>query len=68
MFNELSDHDRLHSRYRDRYQSTPAMLHTIDEDGRIKAVSDHWLDKMGYARAEVIGRSVIDFVTVTLSL
>ncbi|MFW2405233.1 MAG: sigma 54-interacting transcriptional regulator [Gammaproteobacteria bacterium] len=63
VFNELSDHDRLHSRYRDRYQSTPAMLHTIDEKGRIKAVSDHWLEKMGYAREEVIGRSVLDFVT-----
>ena len=63
VYNELSDHDRLHSRYRDRYQSTPAMLHTIDEHGRIKSVSDHWLDKMGYAREEVIGRSIGDFVT-----
>ncbi len=63
VYTELSDHDRLHSRYRDRYQSTPAMLHTIDEAGRIKAVSDHWLEKMGYAREEVIGRSVLDFVT-----
>ena len=63
VYNELADHDRLHNRYRDRYQSTPAMLHTIDEDGRIRAVSDHWLEKMGYAREEVIGRSVLEFVT-----
>jgi len=63
VFNELSDHDRLHRRYRDRYQSTPAMLHTIDENARIIAVSDHWLEKMGYSRAEVIGRSVLEYVT-----
>ena len=63
VYNELTDHDLLHDRYRDRYQSTPAMLHTIDAAGRIRAVSDHWLEKMGYARAEVIGRSIVDFVT-----
>jgi PAS domain S-box-containing protein len=63
VFSELSDYDQLHARYRDRYQSTPAMLHTIDPDGRIRAVSDHWLEKMGYTREQVIGRSIIEFVT-----
>ncbi|TDJ47691.1 MAG: PAS domain S-box protein [Gammaproteobacteria bacterium] len=63
VFTELSDHEHLESRYRDRYQSTPAMLHTVDSDGRIRAVSNHWLDKLGYARAEVIGRSILEFMT-----
>jgi len=63
VYNELTDHDLLHNRFRERYQSTPAMLHTIDEAGCIRAISDHWLEKMGYARAEVIGRSIVDFVT-----
>ncbi|MGI9343180.1 MAG: sigma 54-interacting transcriptional regulator [Gammaproteobacteria bacterium] len=63
VYNERTDDERLHGRYRDRYRVTPAMLHTIDGHGRISAVSDHWLDKMGYRREEVIGRSIIDFVT-----
>ena len=63
VFTELSDRGSLERRYRDLYQSTPAMLHTIDTGGRITAVSDHWLDKLGYARQEVIGRNILDFMT-----
>jgi PAS domain S-box-containing protein len=37
------------------------MLHTVDADGCIVAVTDHWLQKMGYAREEVVGRSITDF-------
>jgi len=53
VFIELSDRARLEQRYRDLYQSTPAMLHTVDADGRITAVSDHWLDKL----------SILDFLS-----
>ncbi len=63
VFTELSDHARLERRYRDLYQSTPAMLHTVDADGCITAVSDHWLDKLGYRREEVIGRSILGFLS-----
>lgn len=63
VFMELSDRVRLEARYRDLYQSTPAMLHTVDAEGRIKTVSDHWLDKMGYTREAVIGRSILDFLS-----
>jgi PAS domain S-box-containing protein len=63
VFAELSDRARLEQRYRDLYQSTPAMLHTVDADGRITAVSDHWLDKLGYTREEVMGRSILDFLS-----
>ncbi|MAF83550.1 MAG: Fis family transcriptional regulator [Chromatiales bacterium] len=63
VFTELSDRARLEQRYRDLYQSTPAMLHTVDDDGRITAVSDHWLEKLGYTREEVIGRSILDFLS-----
>lgn len=61
-FAELSDRYRLERRYRDLYRSTPAMLHTIDAAGRLIEVSDWWLAKLGYARAEVMGRSVLDFL------
>ncbi|MEO8224799.1 MAG: sigma 54-interacting transcriptional regulator, partial [Gammaproteobacteria bacterium] len=50
-------------RYRDLYQSTPAMLHTIDPQGRLTDISDHWLDKLGYTRDEVLGRSILEFMT-----
>ncbi|UCG71683.1 MAG: sigma 54-interacting transcriptional regulator [Chromatiales bacterium] len=63
VFTELGDQARLERQYRDLYQSTPAMLHTVNAEGRITAVSDHWLDKLGYTRDEVAGRLVTDFLT-----
>ena len=63
VFTELSDRARIESRYRDIYQSTPAMLHTIDPEGRLTDVSDHWLERLGYTREEVLGRSILDFMT-----
>jgi len=63
VFAEVSDQALLERRYQDYYQSTPAMLHTIDPDGHITEVSDHWLRKLGYDRDEVLGRSILDFMT-----
>jgi PAS domain S-box-containing protein len=63
VFAEVSDRALLERRYQDHYQSTPAMLHTIDPDGHITEVSDHWLRKLGYERDEVLGRSILDFMT-----
>ena len=51
-------------RYRTLYNDTPVMLHSIDNDGRLVAVNDHWLRVMGYTRDEVLGRPVTDFHTV----
>ncbi len=61
MYTETSDQARANFKYRSLYRSTPAMLHTIDGDGLIVTVTDHWLQKLGYARNEVIGRPVSDF-------
>ena len=30
------------ARYRSLYNDTPVMLHSIDHDGRLVAVNDHW--------------------------
>ena len=49
-------------RYRYLYNNTPAMLHSIDRELRVISVSDYWLQAMGYERAEVIGRKLIDFL------
>ncbi len=61
MYSEISDQARANFKYRSLYRSTPAMLHTVDGDGLIVTVTDHWLQKLGYARNEVIGRPVSDF-------
>ncbi|WDP90652.1 MAG: PAS domain-containing protein [Desulfobacter sp.] len=50
-------------RYRQFYHKTPVMLHSIDTEGRIIHVSDHWVEVMGYGREEVVGRHLTDFFT-----
>ena len=49
--------------FRSLYNSTPAMLHSIDSEGRILNVSDFWLETLGYRRDEVIGRRSVEFLT-----
>jgi len=51
------------TRYQELYRRTPAMMHSLDRDGRIDAVSDRWLETLGFARDEVIGRRSVDFLT-----
>jgi len=51
------------SRFRSLYHHTPAMLHSIDPEGRMVSVSDYWAAVMGYSRDEVIGRKLTDFFT-----
>lgn len=46
-----------------RMRVTPAMLHSIDGQGRLISVSDAWLTKLGYSREEVIGRRSSEFLT-----
>jgi len=50
-------------RYRSLYQNTPVMMHSIDLNGRLVSVNDHWLKVLGYTRSEVIGRKSIEFLT-----
>ncbi|MEJ2041478.1 MAG: cache domain-containing protein, partial [Desulfosarcinaceae bacterium] len=51
------------SRYRSLYHHTPAMLHSIDPEGRLISVSNYWAESMGYKREEVIGRPLTDIMT-----
>ncbi|MEM6302283.1 MAG: PAS domain S-box protein, partial [Pseudomonadota bacterium] len=50
-------------RYRSLYNDTPAMLQSFDKRGVLLSVSDYWLESLGYTRDEVIGRSLMDFLT-----
>ena len=61
MYTEISDQARANLKYRNLYRSTPAMLHTVDDQGLIVTVTDHWLQKLGYKREEVVGRPITDF-------
>jgi diguanylate cyclase (GGDEF)-like protein/PAS domain S-box-containing protein len=54
---------RLRAELDRRNAVLPAMFHSIDRDGRLVAVSDVWLAKLGYSRAEVLGRCSADFLT-----
>lgn len=51
------------SRYRSLYHHTPAMLHSIDTEGRLLSVSDYWVAVMGYLQEEVIGKPLTEFLT-----
>lgn len=54
-------------RYRYLYTRTPVMMHSVDSRGNILNVSDAWLEKLGYAREEVVGRnSALFFEPVSL--
>ncbi len=64
MYTEVSDQARANFKYRTLYRSTPAMLHTVDGDGLIVTVTDHWLSKLGFRRDEVLGRPITDFMSV----
>jgi PAS domain S-box-containing protein len=61
MYSEVVDKAWADSKYRQLYRSTPAMLHTIDADGLIVTATDHWLQKMGYVRKDVVGRPISEF-------
>lgn len=50
-------------RYRSIYHNTPAMLHSINRDGLLISVSDHWLEVLGYIRSEVVGKPLFNFLT-----
>ncbi|MCF6248154.1 MAG: PAS domain S-box protein [Desulfobacula sp.] len=50
-------------RYRRIYHKTPVMLHSIDTEGRIIRVSDHWVEVMGYKRKDVISKQLVRFFT-----
>tara|TARA_R110001599_G_scaffold353799_1_gene598077 strand:- start:6625 stop:10311 length:3687 start_codon:yes stop_codon:yes gene_type:complete len=51
--------------FRAIYETSPIMLHSIDSETKIQRVSQYWLNHLGYTRDEVIGKSILDFLTET---
>ena len=62
VYTEVGAQARLEQHYRELYRATPAMLHTVDNHGRITNVSDRWLATLGYRRDEVLGRVITEFM------
>lgn len=53
---------RTAGKFEKLYRETPAMLHSVDPEGRLVEVSDYWLMKLGYRRREeVLGQPVVNF-------
>lgn len=50
-------------KYRALYSNTPVMMHSIDSEGKLIGVNNHWLSSLGYEREEVIGRRLVEFLT-----
>jgi diguanylate cyclase (GGDEF)-like protein/PAS domain S-box-containing protein len=53
----------LHAAYREFIDKIPAMMHSINALGELVAVSQKWLDVLGYSRQDVIGRKSSEFLT-----
>lgn len=69
-FQDVTEHhraaielERNRQRLRALYESTPALMHSVDAAGRVLSVSDRWLERLGYERAQVIGRVMDEFMT-----
>ena len=54
---------RTEEHYRELYLRTPVMMHSIDATGSLLTVSDRWLETLGFARGEVVGRKAMEFLT-----
>ena len=61
---EEADLKLAHEQAINLYNSTPAMLFSLDMSGSVSAVSDYWLSATGYDRSRVIGRPFADFVVL----
>ncbi|NCT85644.1 MAG: PAS domain S-box protein [Comamonadaceae bacterium] len=68
-FQDVTEHhraaielERNRQRLRALYESTPALMHSIDAEGRLLSASDRWLERLGYERAQVLGRPLEDFM------
>ncbi len=59
---EESELKLAHRRSTDIYNTTPAMLFSLDEEDRITGVSDYWLLATGYKRHQIVGRRFIELV------
>lgn len=54
----------LDGNFKRLFEQAPLPFHSLDHKGSVLQVNAAWLRLMGYERADVIGRSILDFVMV----
>ena len=47
------------ARFRQLYQNTPVMMHSIDLKGNLRSASDQWLKRLGYKDEEVLEKPIV---------
>ena len=69
-FQDVTEHhraaaelERSRQRLRALYEATPALMHSVDPQGRVLSVSNRWLERLGFRREQVLGRCIEDFLT-----
>ena len=50
-----------HQCYLSVFENAPVTIHSVDHQFKIKQVNRRWLEKLGYEKAEVLGRKALDF-------
>jgi len=45
------------------YEKAPVPYHTLSQDGLITDVNEKWCQIFGYSKAEVLGKSIFDFIS-----
>ena len=45
------------------FEYAPVMMHSIDANGKLVRVNRRWCRRLGYKKAEVLGKRVVDFLT-----
>jgi PAS domain S-box-containing protein len=55
--------EKLQADFEALYTETPVPLHSVGPDMRLISVSNRWLELLGYAREEVIGHKIHEFMT-----
>ena len=51
------------ARFRKLYEQTPVMMCALDTEGRLREISNHWCERLGYERSEAMGTSGLDYFT-----
>ena len=49
--------------YRWLYQNSPALLASVNPQGCLVDASDAWLERLGYSRADIVGKPARDLST-----
>ena len=55
--------DREHDILRELFDKAPLPYQSLDAEGRVLRINAAWLELLGYAEAEVVGRHISEFLT-----